>query len=318
MDTKNRIFIDGSQGTTGLRIHERLADFDGIELLGLSEEERKDPIARKKMLNSADIAFLCLPDDAAIESVSLVENPNTRIIDTSTAHRVSEEFAYGFPELSQMHKNSIRDAKNTAVPGCHATGFLALVYPLIEAGFLGSSAKLTCFSLTGYSGGGKAMIAEYEDEGRSIEYSSPRLYALAQKHKHLNEMQNIAGLEYAPVFNPIVCDFYSGMEVVVPIFSQSLQKKAHPRDLHSAYAEKYSASDFFEVIEFGAEDAYMSSNALSGTDGIQIAVTGNDEAINLIARFDNLGKGASGAAIQCMNIMLGLDEKRGLKLQWPK
>jgi len=309
---KYKVFIDGSQGTTGLCLHERLAGYADIEILSLTEEKRKDAQARKEMINSSDVSFLCLPDDAARESLSFVENPQTKIIDTSTAHRVNENFAYGFPELSEKHRSSIAASKRVAVPGCHATGFLALAYPLIEAGLLTSSDLLTCFSITGYSGGGKAMIAQYQEEGRDDEFDAPRLYALNQKHKHLREMQLIAGLARQPVFNPIVCDFYSGMVVCVPLFRSQLRREIDAAQLRMAYEKKYSKDRLFSVEPYGAGGGYFASNALSGSDRIEILITGNDEELNLIARFDNLGKGASGAAIQCMNLMLGFDEMKGL------
>lgn len=308
-----KVFIDGSAGTTGLRIYERLESRKDIELIRLSEEKRKDISARKAALNSADIAFLCLPDDAARESVSLAENTDTVIIDTSTAHRTDPEWVYGFPELSPEREKQIASSKRIAVPGCHASGFIALVYPLAEAGILPKTARLSCFSLTGYSGGGKKMIAEYEAENRDVLLSAPRQYGIAQSHKHLPEMQAVTGLENAPVFIPVVADFYSGMEVTVPLFSSELTGGAEIEDIINIYKNKYCGP----VVSFRDElyeNGFVSAGKLSGRDSMEISVAGNGERILLIARYDNLGKGASGAAIECMNISLGTDKTKGLEL----
>jgi N-acetyl-gamma-glutamyl-phosphate reductase len=306
-----KIFIDGSAGTTGLRIRERLAGRQDIELITLTEEKRKDVEARRDALNSADVAFLCLPDDAARESVSFIENDNTVVIDTSTAHRTLDDWAYGFPELSEAHREKIKNSKRIAVPGCHASGFIALVYPLIEKGILDKGARLTCFSLTGYSGGGKKMIAEYEGEERDALLSAPRQYALAQKHKHLPEMAKISGLENAPVFCPIVGDFYSGMEVTVPLFACDINGTAD--DIKKAYAEKYTGG-VVKYAECGDEDGFCSAAKKSGTDAMEVSVFGNDERILLVARYDNLGKGACGAAIECLNIVLGANTAEGMNI----
>jgi len=306
-----KVFIDGSAGTTGLRIYERLSERSDIELIKLSDAERKDPDARKKAINASDITFLCLPDEAARESVSFVENDNTVIIDTSTAHRTNPAFAYGFPELSAAHFEKLKASKRIAVPGCHASGFIALVYPLVEAGLIDKDIKLTCFSLTGYSGGGKKMIAEYEGEGRDALLSAPRQYALAQKHKHLPEMAKITGLENAPIFCPIVGDFYSGMEVTVPLFACDINGTAD--DIRRAYAEKYTGG-VVKYTDGGDEDGFCSAAKKSGTDAMEVSVFGGNERILLVARYDNLGKGACGAAIECLNIVLGADVTEGMNI----
>lgn len=306
-----KVFIDGSAGTTGLRIYERLEARDDIELIRLSEENRKDVTARKEAINAADIAFLCLPDAAAREAVALCENPDTVIIDTSTAHRTNEAWAYGFPELSKAALEKIVRSKRIAVPGCHASGFIALVFPLIEAGVLSKNAKLTCFSLTGYSGGGKKMIAEYEAKDRDPLLCSARQYGLTQTHKHLPEMQAVTELATAPVFCPIVDDFYSGMEVTVPLFASDLRGTAE--NIKNIYREKYTGP-VVRYAENPYEEGLAASGKLSGTDGMEISVAGNDDRILLIARYDNLGKGASGAAVECMNIKLGTDRTKGLVL----
>ncbi len=306
-----KVFIDGSVGTTGLRIAERLVGRRDLTLLTLPEEKRKELAARKEALNSADIAFLCLPDDAAREAVSLMENENTVVIDASTAHRTLPDWAYGFPELSKAHREKIRSSKRIAVPGCHASGFIALVYPLIEAGVLPKDALLCCHSLTGYSGGGKKMIAEYESEERSPLLGAPRQYGLTQQHKHLKEMQAITGVDTAPAFCPIVGDFYSGMEVSVPLFASQI--KGSIEDIKRIYAEKYQG-DIVSYEETLDDNGFLSAGKLSRKDGMKITVTGNGERILLVAVYDNLGKGASGAAIECMNIALGVDEKTGLEL----
>lgn len=306
-----KIFIDGSAGTTGLRIYERLESRKDIELIRLSEELRKDTNARKAALNQADIAFLCLPDAAAVEAVSLVENDNTVIIDTSTAHRTNPDWAYGFPELSAENEQKIAASKRIAVPGCHASGFISLVFPLIKAGILDKKALLTCFSVTGYSGGGKKMIAEYESEDRDPLLSAPRQYGIGQKHKHLPEMTAVCGLENQPIFSPVVADFYSGMTVTVPLFKAQIKGTAE--DIKKIYKEKYNTSVVRYKEEFD-EGGFVSANRLSGKDSMEISVSGNEERILLISRYDNLGKGASGAAVECMNIVMGVDKTTGLEL----
>ena len=307
-----KIFIDGKAGTTGLRIYERLESFQGIELISLDDEKRKDPVCRKEALNSADIAFLCLPDDAARESVSFIENENTVVIDTSTAHRTLDDWAYGFPELSQAHKEKIINSKRIAVPGCHASGFISLVYPLIEAGALDGSENLTCFSLTGYSGGGKKMIAEYEEEPDEL-LGAPRQYGLTQNHKHLKEMVKISGLENAPVFCPVVGDFYSGMEVTVPIFKSDLKNGFNIEKIKEIYKNKYTGPLVTYADDLN-ENGFISAALLSGKDSMVISVFGNEDRIILTARYDNLGKGASGAAVECLNIVLGNALTQGLEV----
>ena len=314
---KKKVFIDGSEGTTGLRIFERFAERDDIELLKISSELRKDPQEIKKFINASDITFLCLPDAAAREAVAMVENENVRIIDTSTAHRTEADWAYGYPELSAAHRENIKNCKRVAVPGCHATGFITLVYPLVAGGIMPSSYPVTSFSLTGYSGGGKKMIAAYESDNRNAELDSPREYALGQTHKHLKEMKKITGLDREPLFSPIVSDYYSGMVVSVPIYADMLNDTQTPESIHKYFEEYYAGEQFIKVMPFGKETDYggfLGGNGCSGWDGMEIYVTGNQDRILLSARFDNLGKGASGAAIQCMNIMLGCDEAKGLNL----
>lgn len=306
-----KVFIDGSAGTTGLRIYERLSHRDDVEILSLPEEKRKDTQARREMLNGADIAFLCLPDDAAREAVALVENPNVTLIDASTAHRTLPDWAYGFPELSPAHEQKILSSKRIAVPGCHASGFIALVYPLIEAGILEKNALVTCHSVTGYSGGGKKMIAEYEGEERDFLLDAPRQYGLSQQHKHLKEMKAITGLESAPAFSPIVGDFYSGMTVTVPLFASRI--KGGIEEVKAVYRSKYNG----EIVQYSdeiGESGFISANDMHGKDGMKITVKGNEERILLVAAYDNLGKGASGAAVECMNMVLGADKKKGLEL----
>ena len=305
-----KVFIDGSAGTTGLRIHERLAERADLLVITLSDEKRKDPQYRKEALNEADVAFLCLPDAAAIESASFLENPNTAIIDTSTAHRIDSGWTYGFPELIGL-REKIQNSKRIANPGCHASGFVALVAPLVEKGLIEKDVLLSCFSITGYSGGGKKMIAEYETKERNELFDAPRLYALGQEHKHLPEMKKVCSLENKPIFCPIVAPFYSGMEVSVPIFAADL--KCAKDELSQFYSEYYNKG-LVKFVSDSSEDGFMSSAAFSGRDDMQIAVTGNEERILLVSRFDNLGKGASGAAIQNMNILLGVPEDTGLNV----
>lgn len=306
-----KVFIDGKAGTTGLRIYDRLQARDDVQLLVLSDEERKDTARRKEMLNTCDIAFLCLPDDAAREAVSLIENDAVTVLDTSTAHRTLDDWAYGFPELSSAFLNKVRNSKRIAVPGCHASGFISTVYPLIAAGILKKDSLLTCHSLTGYSGGGKKMIAEYEADGRDALLDAPRQYGITQQHKHLKEMVKMTGVDVAPAFCPIVADFYSGMEVTVPIFKQQLNGTVE--DVRNVYRALYNGN-IVKYCEDAAENGFYSSNALSGKDSMQISVEGNEDRILLIARYDNLGKGASGAAIECMNIAMGVAPETSLNL----
>ena len=303
-----KVFIDGSAGTTGLRIRERLAGRADLELIVLPEEIRKDPSARADALNSAAVSFLCLPDDAAREAVSLVSSPDAVIIDTSTAHRTSEGWAYGFPELKGQREKII-SSRRIANPGCHASGFVSLVAPLVEAGLLKANVRLSCFSLTGYSGGGKKMIAAYEAGDRSVLLDAPRQYALGQTHKHLPEMAAVCGLETAPVFCPIVAPYYAGMEVTVPL--TPAETSADPDEIRDVYRSYYTTG-LVRYAESAGEEGFLSAGALAGRDDLEISVFGCEERILLVSRFDNLGKGASGAAIQNMNLVLGVEETLGL------
>lgn len=308
-----KIFIDGKAGTTGLRIYERLEARNDIEIILLSDEERKDPAARKRALNQCDIAFLCLPDDAARESVSMIENENVVVIDTSTAHRTLDGWCYGFPELSDELNQKLTSAKRIAVPGCHASGFIALVKPLIDSGYISADELLTCHSITGYSGGGKKMIADYESESRDVLLDAPRQYGITQQHKHLKEMKAITGLKNAPIFCPIVSDFYSGMMVTVPIFASQLKDGVTVEDIKKLYADKYNTEivKYVDVIDDGG---LISAAKLKAKDSMAITVTGNEERILLVTVYDNLGKGASGAAVECMNVVLGADKTCALDI----
>ena len=311
---KPKIYIDGQEGTTGLRIFERFKSRDDIEILTIDPAQRKDVDERKRLINASDITFLCLPDAAAREAVSLIDNDSTRVIDASTAHRTAPGWAYGFPELSADMRAAIATGKRVANPGCHATGFVSLVYPLVKAGVLPADAALSCFSLTGYSGGGKKMIAQYQDEARDPALGSPRLYGLTQTHKHLPEMQAVCGLSKVPLFTPIVADYYAGMVVSVPLDAEMLSVDTLAQ-LHACYADAYAGQKMVKVMPLSAQGdigGFLASNTCAGWDGLNIYVTGNDERMTVCAQFDNLGKGASGAAIQSMNIMIGADETTGL------
>ncbi len=299
-----KVFIDGSSGTTGLRIVQRLSERNDIELIKLSEEVRKDPAARADAINSADVVFLCLPDAAAVEAADMAVKPDTVIIDTSTAHRTDPAWTYGFAEVNGL-RDRIKNSKRIANPGCHASGFIALVAPLVEAGVIKKTQELSCFSLTGYSGGGKSMIAQYEAQGRDRLLDAPRLYGLTQSHKHLPEMAAVCSLETKPVFCPVVAPFYAGMEVMVPLFG------ADAAEITAIYKDYYK-SGLVRFSDAADEAGFLSAGAYEGRDDMEITVTGNDERLLLISRFDNLGKGASGAAIQNMNIVFGIDEKTGL------
>lgn len=317
MSGKVKIFIDGSEGTTGLRIHERFAEREDVELLPISSELRKDKEERKRLINSSDITFLCLPDAAAEESVSLVENDHVRIIDTSTAHRTMEGWAYGFPELSKEHREAIAAGNRIAVPGCYATGFISLVYPMVAEGLISADYPVSAFGISGYSGGGRKMIAAYEAEEREDALLAPREYALSQAHKHLKEMKKIPGLKREPLFSPIVADYYSGMVVSVPVYTELMNKGRTPQEVWKYLADFYAGSRFVRVMPFGAEEEsvnMLAGNAMSGRDSLRIYVTGNEDRVLLSSQFDNLGKGASGAAIQCLNIALGCEETKGLHL----
>ena len=308
-----RIFIDGSAGTTGLRIRDRLAARADIELIELAESLRKDDAARKEALWAADAAFLCLPDDAARQAVAMAEGADTVILDTSTAHRTAPGWVYGFPELSAAQRAAVVSAKRIAVPGCHASGFIALVRPLVDAGLLSKDALLTCHSLTGYSGGGKKMIAQYEAEGRDPLLDAPRQYGVSQAHKHLPEMRVLTGIDAEPLFCPIVADFYSGMEVTVPLFTRQLAGGASAQDVKDVYRRAYHGP--VVMYRDGADEGgFLSAGAFTGLDSMEISVFGNEERVLLTARYDNLGKGASGAAVQCLNLVLGAEETTGLAL----
>ena len=302
------VFIDGSAGTTGLRIADRLADRQDIQLIRLPEEKRKDLTARKDAINSADIVFLCLPDAAAIEAVSLAENPAVKIIDTSTAHRTNPNWAYGFAELSPAHRNAIRNSNRVANPGCHASGFIASVYPLVAGGILSADFPLTAYSLTGYSGGGKSLIAEYEDPNRDPRHESHRIYGTTLKHKHLPEMQKICGLSQSPVFSPILGDFYEGMATTILLPGMDAQRIWEHLSAH------YEDEKIVTVAPLGGDESVIYASTLAGKDTMRLIVTGHENQTMVTALFDNLGKGASGAAIQNMNILLGIPEDTGLIL----
>lgn len=299
-----KVFIDGSQGTTGLKIFDRLSGREDIKLITLPDELRKDLSARKKALNSADITFLCLPDDAAREAVSLIENENTVVIDTSTAHRTNEGWAYGFPELSSELEEKLKNSKRIAVPGCYASGFIALVKPLVDNGFISANQDIFSHAISGYSGAGKKGIAQYEDDNRDVLLDAPREYALTQEHKHLKEMKIISGLEKEPVFCPYVCDYFCGMVMTVPILLKDLQNGKTADDIKNLYKSIYNGNivKYKESID---ENGFISGNAMAENDGMEITVAGNADRILLIARYDNLGKGASGAALECMNFKMG-------------
>ncbi|MDY5047292.1 MAG: N-acetyl-gamma-glutamyl-phosphate reductase [Treponema porcinum] len=310
------VFIDGKEGTTGLKIFERFADRSDINIMQIDEDKRKDPAEKAKIINASDYTFLCLPDAAAVESVQLCTNSKTRIIDASTAHRTNPEWAYGFPELDASFREKIAGSNRVAVPGCYASGFVSLGYPLVKSGIMPADYPVVIHAVSGYSGAGKKAIAQYEADGRNPELDSPRLYALTQTHKHLPEMKKIAGLEYEPVFNPYVCDYFQGMTVTVGLHARLLAKKVTASDVWEMFAAHYDGCRFVKVAGFMGEgvleEPFIPANTLAGTNMMQIFVYGNDDRIMLTSRFDNLGKGASGAAVQCLNIMLGIDEAAGL------
>ena len=306
-----KVFIDGREGTTGLRIMERLGARNDIELLIIDEALRKDPAARKEMISASDVTFLCLPVAAAKEAVVMAP-VNVKIIDASTAHRTLPGWTYGFAELSAAHRRAIETGNRIAVPGCHASGFNSLVYPMIKSGLMAADYPIVCHSITGYSGGGKKMIAQYQAEDREEELQSPRQYGLTQMHKHLKEMKAIPGLQMEPIFNPIVADYYAGMTVTVPVFTSLLKGKPTLKDIREMFVSHYAGQRMVTVIEGEEAPAFLGANNLAGRDVMEILIAGNDERVLLTSRFDNLGKGASGAAVQCMNIALGLDETTGL------
>lgn len=311
---KPKVYIDGKEGTTGLQIYERLGEREDIELLVIDEEKRKDTQERTKFLNAADLVFLCLPDAAAVEAVSLIENGKTRVIDASTAHRTAEGWVYGFAELLPGQRQRIKFAGRVANPGCHATGFLSTAAPLVELGVLPRDYPVTCLSLTGYSGGGKKLIAEYEATDRSTLLDSPNLYAVGLQHKHLPEMQKVAGLEYAPVFAPVLGDVYKGMATSVMLQNRLLKGTPTAQDICEMLCAYYDGQQLVRVTPFGGSAPRLAANALAGKDYLEITVSGHEEQTMLTAQFDNLGKGASGAAVQNMNIMLGFEETAGLSL----
>lgn len=311
-----KVFIDGKEGTTGLKIFERFASRNDLEILEISEEKRKDPVEKAKMINASDYTFLCLPDAAAVESAALCTNPNTVIIDASTAHRTNPAWAYGFPELDKSFREKIATSKRIANPGCYASGSIAILYPLVKSGILPKDYPVVIHAVSGYSGAGKKAIAQYEAEGRNPELDSPRLYALTQQHKHLPEIKIISGLDFEPVFNPYVCDYFQGMTVTVGLHSRLLSKKVTAKDVWKMFLKHYEGSRFVKVAGFMGEgtlpEQFIPANTLANTNDMQIFVYGNDDRIMVTTRFDNLGKGASGAAVQCFNISLGIDEGTGL------
>lgn len=311
-----KVYIDGQEGTTGLKILERFEGRNDIELLRISEEKRKDPAERARLINMSDYTFLCLPDAAAREAVSFVNNDHVRIIDASTAHRTNPEWAYGFPELSDAHREKIKTSNRVAVPGCYASGFNSIVYPLVKNNIIPDDYPVFAYATSGYSGAGKKAIAVYEGAEKPYEFNSPRQYALSQQHKHLPEMQAVPGLKYKPMFNPMVCDYFSGMVVSVPLQTRTLAEKVTAESVHEMFAKHYEKARMVEAMPLMSADEqksfFLASNTLSGINKMQIFVFGNDEQILLCSRLDNLGKGASGAAVQCLNIMMGIDETTGL------
>lgn len=307
-----KVYIDGQEGTTGLKILERFHGRTDIELLRIDEDKRKNNDERKKLINSSDYTFLCLPDAAAVEAVAMADE-RVRIIDASTAHRTNPDWAYGFPELGADFREKIAKGNRVAVPGCYASGFAAMVYPLVKLGIMPADYPVSVHAVSGYSGAGKKAIAQYEAPDRPPELDGPRQYALTQQHKHLPEMQKICGLEYAPAFNPLVCDYFSGMVVSLPVHTRLLTKKYTVNDVRKAFSEYYADSFFVKVLpENEPQDGFIGANNLSGTNFMELFVNGNDDRLIICTRLDNLGKGASGAAVQCLNIMMGIDEKTGL------
>lgn len=310
---KTKVYIDGQSGTTGLQIYDRIGQREDLELLRIPEELRHDPDERKKYLNSADIVFLCLPDEGAREAVSFIDNPNVRVIDASTAHRTNPDWTYGYPELSKTQREAIRTSKRVANPGCHATGFISTTAPLVAMGVIPKDYPMSCYSLTGYSGGGKKMIAEYETEGRSELLNAPGIYGLNLQHKHLPEMQTVTGLAYPPVFMPVVDDYYKGMVTTIMLQNRLLPGQPSAEEICAKLADYYRNEHFVSVVPFGENDSKLYANKLAGTNRLEIVVCGHAEQTTVTAVFDNLGKGASGAAVQNMNIMLGLPEETGLE-----
>lgn len=309
-----KVFIDGKEGTTGLKIFERFENRRDIELLLIDSDKRKDAAERAKLINESDITFLCLPDQAAVEAVSLVKNDKTKIIDASTAHRTLDGWAYGFPELSDDFRRRIRESNRIAVPGCYASGFNSIVYPLIKSGFIDRDYDIVCYALSGYTGAGKKGIAQYEDENRDTELDSPRLYALTQEHKHLKEMKAISGLSKFPIFSPVICDYPRGMVVCIALYTDRMNKKYTVDDIYEMMSAHYEGSPIVKVRRPGYTTGMIGSNNFAQRDDMEIEINGNADRILITSRFDNLGKGASGAAIQCMNIATGIDETTGLNI----
>ena len=316
---KYKVFIDGKEGTTGLQIYDRFKNRDDIELILIDDELRKDVNERRKCINASDVTFLCLPDQAAIEAVELLDynNKHTKIIDASTAHRTLANWAYGFPELDDYYYNKIKTNQLIAVPGCYASGFQSIIYPLVKGNILPFKYPVSVNAISGYSGAGKKGIAQYEDPKRNAEFDAPRLYAMTQNHKHLKEMKAISGLAQEPLFNPYVCDFYKGMLVTIPLYLDKLNKRLTLKEIHEYYVNYYKGKELIKVMpleEKGTETGFLSANHLAGKDYLEIYISGNDDRISITACLDNLGKGASGAALECMNIALGLDLKTSLNL----
>lgn len=313
---KYKVFIDGKEGTTGLKIFERFEKRNDIEIITIDDDKRKDPVEKAKLINASDFTFLCLPDAAAIESAALCTNPATKIIDASTAHRINPAWAYGFPELDKSFRDKIIDSHRVAVPGCYASGSNAILYPLVKSGIMPKDYPVVIHAVSGYSGAGKKAIAQYEAEGRDIGLDSPRLYALTQQHKHLPEIKVMSGLDFEPIFNPYVCDYFQGMTVTVGLHARLLTKKVTAKDVWEMFSNHYEGTNFIKVAGFMGEgtlpEQFIPANTLANTNEMQIFVYGNDDRIMITTRFDNLGKGASGAAVQCMNILMGIDETTGL------
>ncbi len=310
---KTKVYIDGQSGTTGLQIYDRIGKRDDLELLRIDEDKRHDLDERKKFLNAADVVFLCLPDEGAREAVSLIENPDVRVIDASTAHRTNDDWTYGFPELSKEQREAIRTSKRVANPGCHATGMISVTAPLVKMGILPKDYPVTCYSLTGYTGGGKKMIASYEASDRPENLSAPGIYGLTLMHKHIPEMTKMTGLTYAPVFLPVVDDYAQGMAGTIMLQNRLLKGQPSAEEIREKLASYYKDEHFVKVLPFAENPGTLYANRLSGTNMLEIVVAGHKDQTSITALFDNLGKGASGAAVQNMNIMLGLEEGLGLE-----
>jgi N-acetyl-gamma-glutamyl-phosphate reductase len=314
---KPTVFIDGQHGTVGLNIHERLNDRKDIELIEIPVEKRKDPEAKQKLLNEADIVFLCLPDDAARESVSLITNKSVCVIDGSTAHRVTKGWVYGLPELNKDQRTLIKNSKRIVVPGCHATGFISILYPLVSKGIVAPDYPVTSYAIAGYSGGGNTMIADYKSESATDDIKNPRPYSLALNHKHIPEMTKIVGLTQSPLFNPTVVNVYNGEIIFIPLVVRYLKKQLSAADIRTVKAEYYTGERFIKVMPYPPDDylkdGFMTFTDCNGTNNLEIFVFGDRERVLLSARFDNLGKGSSGTAVQNMNLVLGLPEETGIQ-----